>query len=199
MHPGSRSLVLLVVLLVGAGLYAALGEPRDGGIPRSPTSEALYAVDGWSAGPEEKIDGGFVERRFTTSAGGTATLALYAHQTPKLYAAGAEVPFLGSGYSVVPAPSDLVPTTAVGSSALLASLSSEQWLVIYAFGEQRGLLGNGPRAWAFALTDAVVGRPNNYYKMFVMARVDGSNVVPGPEVSTLAATLFTRIAGFYAS
>jgi hypothetical protein len=194
-----RSIVLIGVLLAGAGLYRVLGEPQGVGTPRWPESDALYAVDGWSVGPEQKVDGGFVARAFRTQAGLTATLWIFSNQAPKLYGAGAEVPFLGNGYSVVSEPTELVRTGTDGVNSLLARQGSEQWLVKYAFGERRGLLGNGPRAWSFAFLDGILGRPNDYYKMFIWVRVDRPDAELGRKVDDLATTLFTRIANFYAN
>jgi hypothetical protein len=194
-----RYFVLIGVLLAAAGLYAALGEPRGFGTPRWPSSDALYSVPGWSAGPEQNADGGFKTRALRNDAGQTATLAILSNQAPKLYAAGAEVPFLGNGYSVEPAPADLQPLNTNGAHALVATRGADQWLVIYAYGERRGLLGNGPVAWGFALFDGVMGRPNDYYRVFLSAH--GTNLDPSlaSQLSRLASTLFPRIAQFYAA
>jgi hypothetical protein len=180
-------------------MYAALGEPRGFGTPRWPSSDSLYAVDGWSVGPEQNADGGFKTRVLRDDSGRIATLAILSNQAPKLYAAGAEVPFLGNGYSVEPAPADLVPRGADGVHALVARQGSDEWLVMYAYGERRGLLGNGPLAWSLAMLDGVLGRPNDYYKVFLSARAGGLNSGLAGEVSSLAGTLFPRIASFYAA
>ena len=56
--------------------------------------------------------------------------------------------------------------------AMVARHGTEQWLVMYAYGERRGLLGNGPRAWTWAIMDGLLGRPNDYYKLYLMTRSD---------------------------
>jgi hypothetical protein len=70
---------------------------------------------------------------------------------------------------------------------------------MYAYGERRGLLGNGPLAWSLAMLDGVLGRPNDYYKVFLSAGAGGLNSGLAGEVSSLAGTLFPRIASFYAA
>ena len=69
---------------------------------------------------------------------------------------------LAEGYTVSPAPPNLVPP-APGRGALLAYRAQERWLVLYAYGERRGLLGNGAAAWGRTLLDALVGHPNDYF------------------------------------
>jgi hypothetical protein len=68
---------------------------------------------------------------------------------------------------------------------------------MYAYGERRGLLGNGVRAWTSALLDGIVGRPNDYYKMTLVARAE--DIEAGHELAGLASALFPRIADWYAA
>jgi len=103
-----RYIILISVLLAGAGLYGAFGEPNGNtGTPRWPETDPLYTVGQWTAGPaavEHNTDAGrktdLVTRTFRNSAGTVATLSMVTSQAPKLYGSGAEVPFLGTGYTV---------------------------------------------------------------------------------------------------
>jgi hypothetical protein len=107
------------------------------------------------------------------------------------------VPFLGSGYTVQPAPPGLVPP-GPGRSALIARRGEETWLVLSTFGERRGRLGNGVLGWGLVALDSTLGIPNDYYRASVMAPVSGlaaEDVVP---VVALADILFERLAGWYA-
>jgi hypothetical protein len=197
----SKYVFLAAILLVGAGVYAAVGETTDSGAPRWPQSDAVFSADSWVVGPlqveHSSNNTDLVTRTFRNSSGATATLTLVANRAPKLYAAGADVPFLGNGYAVQPAAADI--GTGDGVSALVAQKGSEQWLVAYAYGEQRGLLGNGPLAWTLAVTDGVLGRPNDYYKLYLSARTDGLGPGVDRQVVELARGLFPHIAGWYAT
>jgi hypothetical protein len=192
-----RYIVLIGVLLAGAGLFAGLGEPRSNGNPRWPVSDAVYLVEPWTASPlvaEESSNHTYlISRNYRSPAGVTASLFMVANQAPKLYAAGAEVPFLGNGFTVAPAPADIVPLSNDGVGALVAERGTERWVMLYAYGERRGLLGNGPLPWSLAVLDGIVGTPNDYYKMYLTARGDRMD-----GVAELAHTLFPRIATWYA-
>lgn len=193
-----RFVVLIVLALAGAGLYSALGEARGTGTIRWPLADAVYAVDGWTVGPEHQEDSGFITRAYSSPDGRVVTLSLFSNQAPKLYGAGAEVPFLGSGYTVQAAPAGLTSSLASGVHMLVARQGADEYLVAYAYGERRGLLGNGPLAWSLAISDGLLGRENDYYKLYLSARADASDANAGSEVSQLAGSLFPRIAAFYA-
>jgi hypothetical protein len=197
---GLRHVLLVTVLLAGAGLYAVIDRAPGMGTPRWPADNLAYSVDAWTTGPQavELIDTAeSVTRTFRNSAGTSATFTLLTNQAPKLYAAGAEVPFLGSGYTVGPAPS-AVESASDGVQSLVARRGTEQWLVMYAYGERRGLLGNGPTAWMLAFTDGLGGRANDYYKLFMTARDDSHDVRLARDIAQLARTVFPRVAGWYA-
>jgi hypothetical protein len=201
-----RYVVLITLLLAGAALYAVFGEPNGNiGSPRWPDGEQLYTADLWSTGPQvvqHNSDAGrltdLVTRTFQNPSGTTATLTILTSQAPKLYGAGAEVPFLGTGYTVVPPPRDIASINATGASSLVAQRGTERWLVVYAFGERRGLLGNGLFPWTLAVLDGIAGQPNDYYKLYLVARTDQGGSQSGRDVVMLAQTLFKRIAGWYA-
>jgi hypothetical protein len=124
-----RYFVLIALLLAGAGMYAVFGEPSGAmSMPHWPDTEAVYTADLWSSGPhavEHNSDAGrntdLVTRTFLNPAGMTATLTIIASQSPKLYGAGAEVPFLGNGYSVEPAPPTQQPLKAARCAHSLLS------------------------------------------------------------------------------
>jgi hypothetical protein len=205
--PNFRYLVLTAGLLAGAGLYAASGAPLGAGTARWPAADDVYTVPAWSVGREAVEDNTnhagvvthLVSRVFRDPDGATATLTVLSNQAPKLYGTGAEVPFLGSGYTVEPALTDPATVGGDGVSALVAQRGTEQWLVMYAYGERRGLLGNGPLPWTLAVVDGILGQPNDYYKLYLAARTDQLDPRQGRAVAELAHTLFPRIAAWYAS
>lgn len=198
---GLRYIFLIGALLAGAGLYAAIGGAPGAGTPRWPTDDGVYSADAWTVGPQqvERINTADVVTRTLRGPGGSsAMLTLVTNQAPKLYAAGAEVPFLGSGYSTEPAPSSVGPESD-GVASLVARRGTEQWLVMYVYGERRGLLGNGPTAWALAVLDGLTARPNDYYKLFLIVRADQLDDRSARDVAQLAHTVFPRIAAWYAA
>jgi hypothetical protein len=202
-----RYIVLISVLLAGAGVYAVFGDPQgNAGTPRWPDADAVYASEQWSTGPigvEHNTDAGrktdLATRTFRNRSGATATLTIVTSQAPKLYGAGAEVPFLGNGYTVVPAPNNVLTVDDHGVSALVAQRGAEQWLVMYGFGERRGLLGNGPLPWTLAVLDGITGQPNDYYKLYLASRLDQLGPSAGHDVAELARVLFPRIASWYSA
>jgi hypothetical protein len=200
--PHARYIFLTVILLSTAWLSIGMGEPRSTGQARLPETDAVYAVEGWTMGPSKVEDNSnhtvALTRGFTSASGAVATLTLFANQAPKLYGAGGEVPFLGDGYDVHTPTPELVPA-ADGVNALVAQRDTQTWLVMYAYGERRGLLGNGLLPWTLALVDGIAGAPNDYYKLYLMARADRLDANLGREVSALAGTLFPRIHAWYAA
>lgn len=200
--PNLRYFFLIGILAAGAGLYALMGAPAGTAAPRWPDQDAVYSDAQWAAGPL-KVDHSsnntdLLTRVYRSPSGATAQLTVVTNKAPKLYAAGAEVPLLGSGYAVTPAPETLAPGANDGVEALVAAQGDQQWLMMYAYGEQRGLLGNGARAWSLAILDGLLGRPNDYYKMYLITRVD-QDPRTGPAVAELAHTVFPHIAEWYAA
>jgi hypothetical protein len=201
----ARAIALAALLAVGAMLYVALGRTGVPQAPRWPESDAVYQAQSWIAGPQRVADGSngtaLVTRELTSPSGGRATLTVVVSRTPKVYAPGPEVPFLGTGYTVDRTPAAVVRTQGPddGVAMLTASRGDEHWLAMYAYGEDRGLLGNGPLAWALALLDRSLGRPNDYYKLYLTARTDTASPEATHEIVELARTTFPRIAAWYAS
>jgi len=197
-----RSAVLIALLLVGGSLYAAMGEPSPTAPQRWPRNEDLFNIERWVSGPEtvEVVNGStYVSRALHGPDGTQATLTLVTNQNVKVFAAGAEVPFLGSGYDVGPASSDLM-LSAPGRQELVAQRGSERWLVIYTYGERRGLLGNGPVGWGLALFDGLLGSSNDYYKLYLTVPLTSYEAAATARQSAaLADTLFPRIANWYSA
>lgn len=182
-------------------MYFALGDPVSAGAPRVPRDDGVYAVESWAMGPLTSGDGSNntaqASRLYRRSTGLAATLTIFSNQAPKLYGAGAEVPFLGNGYAVEP----LVSGADVGTSSiqgLIARQGDERWLVLFAYGERRGLLGNGLVPWTLAFIDGLVGSSNDYYKLYLASRIDQPDANATRDVVDLANTLFPRIAASYA-
>jgi hypothetical protein len=202
--PSSRFLVLAVVFVVGAALYGVIGETNSVAAPRWPEAEEVYGgVPGWRPGPL-KVDHSsnntdVLTRTYQGTGGASATLTLITNRAPKLYGPGAEVPFLGGGFTVQSAPPGLTLPADSGISTMLAQQGNQSWLVAYAYGERRGLLGNGVWAWSLALSDGVLGRPNDYYKLYLAARTDGAVLGVSSDVLRMAQALFPKIAGWYAA
>jgi hypothetical protein len=86
-----------------------------------------------------------------------------------------------------------------GVSALIARRGAEQWLVMYGYGERRGLLGNGPLPWTLAVLDGIAGQQNDYYKLYLASRIDQLGPSAGHDVAELARVLFPRIASWYSA
>ncbi len=195
----ARYVVLALVLLAGAGVYALIsGQPRAVE-PRWPGVDDTFVVAPWSLGrldvAHTSHNTDTVTRAYRHPSGTIATLTLTTNKAPKLYGPGAEVPVLGAGYQVEPAPAELVGSGADGIGGLITKGSADRWLFMYAYGERRGLLGNGLTAWSSALFDGLVGAPNDYYKMYLTSRADNPDAAR--EVAQLARTLFPRIAAWY--
>jgi hypothetical protein len=197
-----RYFLLTALLLVGAGVYATLGSPTELRSPRSPMADAVYNAQSWVVSPpqlQQTSDTELVTRVYRDPADQTATLTIVTKRTPKLYVAGADVPFLGAGYTVAAAPHELVRAANKGVDAMIARRGSEQWLVMYTYGERRGLLGNGPLAWSLGVWDGLLGHSNDYYKLYLSARVDSLDPTFIGSTVELANSVFPQIASWYAT
>ena len=141
-----------------------------------------------------------VTRMFQDRTGHSATFSIIASQVPHLYGAGAEVPFLGTGYLVSGRATEaLTPLTSDGVGSFVAERGTERWLVMYAYGERRGLLGNGVRGWSMAAIDGLLGQQNDYYKLYLAARWDDQDRNTAVALGEVAQELFTRVADWYAA
>ena len=195
-----RYLVLGIVFGAFAILVANLTPPATEPVPRMVTDASVFSVDGWSVTAPD--DGGrpgvaFITRDYRSATTGTqAELSITTSPNVKsVYRAGPDVPFLGTGYAVEPAPADLVPP-AKNREAQIARRGSEAWLQLATYGERRGLLGNGILGWSTAIVDLTLGRPNDYYLVRMLMPIDKRSVVAGLQ---LADTLFPRLVSYYGS
>ena len=197
-----RCLILIAVLAAGTWLLATATPPRVPAAARWPTDEKVYAAGGWTAGPPtvEHASGAYAVRRdFVDAAGTVAHLVVVTSTEAKsVYRVGAEVPFLGSGYTVDPAPPSLVPP-APGRRALLARREDDRWLILTAMGERRGLVGNGVYGWTLVALDAMAGRANDYVRLHLLIPFDRLDADQGRAVAALGDTLFARLASWYAA
>jgi Protein of unknown function (DUF3485) len=194
-----RLLILAGVFVAGAVLLGFAGNPAPVGAPRWPANDDLFAVEGWNVSGEivERTNGmDYISRRYWRSDGTTATLILSTSPSAKaIYASGPDVPFHGNGFTVAPG--------AVGgssqASAFTARKENEEFRVLYAFGERRGLAGNGPQAWALAGLDSLLGRPNDYFLARVILPLHEMGASQAALGADLAGSLFPRLADWYVS
>ena len=204
-----RSLILLAVLVVGLGLAGWLASPPRQTQGRWPTDDALFNVSGWA------VDSGQVGlgqdpdstavllqktyRNLTTAQ--PAYLAMWSNPQPEaraLFRKGPDRDFLGAGFTTQPAPESLVPVVP-GGGALIASKGDEQWLLIYMFGERRGAVGNGRKAWFYGEMDALLDQPNNYFLARVSIPFKYIDAPLAASANDLASTVFARLTAFYAT
>jgi hypothetical protein len=202
--PNARYLLLIVVLTLSVGAAALVGGPSTPHPLRVPDADELRdraLTLGWSAHPATRTDHGDgtaqLEQVFRAPDGRTATLTVFTQRVPKLYGAGAEVPFLGTGYSILPAPAALA-LARPELQTLLARRGDANWLVVAGYGEQRGLSTAGPGQWGLALFDSLAGRPNDYFKVYLVARVDPADAMQSQQVTQLATALVDDVTAFYA-
>lgn len=196
-------LILIGLFLIAGGVLATVDSPHPQSSPRWPTQDNVFAVDSWSMGTmhtelTNSIE--YIDRSYRSRATGAEAVFSLATspEAKRVYRASADVPFLGSGYSVESAPVELVPARANGG-ALLARRGDEIWLQIFAYGERRGTLGNGVAGWSAALLDATLARGNDYYLARLMAHMPSNdNLGLAQEASRLADILFTRVPAWYA-
>jgi hypothetical protein len=162
-------------------------------------------VDGWTVSQprvEGRVDAAgnatvlFVTWTLRSSTGDQAELNVTTSPQAKLvYRAGPDVPLQGSGYTVETAPAALVAPQAE-RTAQIARREGDTWVQIAAYGEQRGVFGNGPVGWGLAVFDMVLGRPNNYYLARVL--VPGDTPAAAANAVHLADTLLPQLAAAYA-
>jgi hypothetical protein len=189
-------LILGALLALGA-VGARLGDAPPAAA-RWPTADSVFAARGWTDGPstvQTQNDVVFVSRRYATLGGDVSAVLSVAvsSQAKKVYRAGPEIPFEGSGYLISSAPADLL---ARGSwSAIVARRGSEAILLITAQGERRGLLGTGALAWTAATFDGVIGIPNDYFQATLVVPLTGrDDAIAARRALALADQLFDQIA-----
>lgn len=207
MRNTQRHLILLAVLLAGYGMSLLVGSDRSPAAAHWPTSESVVVVEGWVVEPAavhawgKPEPGAIVERRYQHPAGTTAWLTLWTVPQPHaktLLRKGPDRDLLGAGFSSETVPTGVLPL-AEGQGALVARRGAERWLALYAYGEQRGLLGNSPQAWGLATVDALLDRPNDYFIARILVRWDDTETHVPVRARELADVLFPRLAAWYAA
>jgi len=194
-----RGLVLAVVFALSAGVLVAIDRQPDVQEARWPSESALFAVDGWTAGPANvdlQNSTHYVIRNYASAAGRAQMSITTSTEAKRVYRAGATIPFEGNGFSVEQVPPSLV-SLSPGRAAVLVRRENELGLLLYTYGERRGRVGNGIPGWALVALDSVVGTPNEYYLLRVYAPLSELDPAAAGAVATLADTLFSRVADWY--
>ncbi len=205
----ARYVILLGVLVFGCVLLVAFGRPSAASASRWPSADSLYEVAGWWVG-DEAVDSQIrdvhvISRRYVRTALSSATappsrtvaqLFIRTNTEAKnVYRYGGDLAFLGSGYSSEPAPPDLLPP---GHDGYIVRRDNDLALVLTAYGERRGLVGNGPVGWGLAVFDGLLGRPNDYFQATLFVPLDRLDSPAVPDAVALADTVFQRLAIWYA-
>jgi hypothetical protein len=202
-----RGLILLLVLGLGWGASTIVQAARQPALARWPTDDAVFAVPGWTVGPQQSdlmptddqlTTGAIVQRAYRTPGGSNALLAVWTIPQPQaktLFRKGPDRDFLGAGYVTKQV---ALPHAIPGGGALIATQGQERWLLLYTFGEQRGLLGSGVSGWAWAELDALLDRPNDYFlaRLSLPLQDQERTITAGLD---LADSLFPRLAGWYST
>ncbi|GAC1315206.1 MAG: hypothetical protein NVSMB2_06210 [Chloroflexota bacterium] len=163
-------------------------------------------LDNWRTGPidlqtgdGQKYTGALLRRVYVDRSGHQLTLDIWSNPQPQakmLFRKGPDRDFLGAGYLTETIGQDMAPARPEGGT-LIARRGSDAWLLVYGYGEKRGLLGNGVRAWMFAEWDALLDSPNDYFLARVMAPFHGDQETID-RVTSAADQLFPRLASWYA-
>jgi hypothetical protein len=196
----TRSLILAALRALSALVVGEVTpQPALPAAPRFPSDQVL-GVDGWRAGDAHVnlTNGNAYLVRFYERDGAAASLTFELTTGPtgkNVYHASAEVPYLGNGYTVEAAPSELTSRLAPAESAFVARSGVRGWLEVHAYGERRGLVANLAAGWALVALDLLLGRSNDYYLERVVAPLGAD-----PEATVdLALALFPRVAVWYES
>jgi hypothetical protein len=197
----ARCLILALMFAPTAWLVGAM-QPVGAAAARWPVEAALYAVPGWQVGPlsVERANGyTYATRVLGRPDAPPVRLTITTDTSGKgIYRAGPGVPYLGSGYTVEAPPSTLQAALGPGEGALVARSGSNQWFDVHAYGERRGLLGNGPAAWGWLGLDLLLGRPNDYYLVRLVTTYAADDPASAQATVALANELLPRIAAWYA-
>ena len=140
-----------------------------------------------------------ISRRFVRMDGSGRTVATLFIRTnteaKNVYRYGGDLAFLGMGYTSELVPPSVVPS---GHDAYILRREGDLGLVLYTYGERRGLVGNGPNAWGLSVLDAVLGRPNDYFQASLFVPLEGLDSPVVQDAVALADTVFPRLAAWYA-
>jgi hypothetical protein len=195
-----RPALILIVLFAGASwLLANISVSYEAG-PRWPADGDVYAIDGWTVGPAtvdtSRPGLAMISHQYTQERTRATVVLTTSPNAKAIFRAGAAVPFLGSGYSIEPAPADLVPE-AGSREAFVARRGNEAWLQLSIYGERRGQFGSGVIGWALSIVDAQLGRANDYYLARIVVPFDEGDRSATQRSVALADSLFPRLAGYY--
>jgi hypothetical protein len=195
-----RPALILIALFVGASwLLANISVPFESD-PRWPADGDVYAVDGWTVSPAtvdtSRPGQAMVTRLFTQDRTRATVVITTSPNAKAIFRAGAAVPFLGNGYSIEPAPTDLVPASG-SREAFVARRGNEAWLQLSIYGERRGQFGSGVVGWALSILDAQLGRANDYYLARIVVPFDERDRAATQRSVALADAFFPRLAGYY--
>lgn len=195
----------VLILIFGAAAWLVLSmspAAQQSAAPRWPTDDAVYALDSWASSSVALTQANGVQhitRTYSRPDGLAATFVISTStEAKRIYRAGAEVPFLGSGFSTSVPDATLVPPKPT-RSAILATRGDEVLLEMHAYGERRGLLGAGPLAWGLSGWDGLVGRSNDYYLARIIMSPPKLDADTGQAAGALADVLFARLAAWYAA
>jgi hypothetical protein len=189
-----------VLVLAQAGLLVGDATRATGASAWPAIDDAAFQVSSATAGASavEHAHGvDFLSRTYRAETGAPMLLTIATSAEAKnIYRAGPEVPFLGTGYAIEAAP----PGAARGGSgsAFIARKPGSALLVMTAYGERRGALGNGIGAWAAAVFDRLAGQPNHYYLVGLTTEIRADDAEGTRRAIRLADDIFPRIAGWYA-
>ncbi len=199
----SRTVLLAALFVVAAAMTWSLqAAPQSAkATTRWPTDEGFYAVPGLSVSTDtvDVANGNtFITRHYQTADDATPlTFILTTSQNIKtVYRAGPDVPFLGSGYEGVPVPADL-EREAHGWGVTQLRRGDSGWLQLYVYGERRGPKGIGVLAWGLGIFDTVIGQPNDYYLVRVLAPTTIGAHGAITRAAELADVLFPRVVEWY--
>jgi hypothetical protein len=208
MATNRQYLSLLAILVVGLALSGLAGGERTLAPAHWPASDSVYEVDGWSmqpaiveadANPQQSL--AIVQRAYWRAGENPATFVLWTQPQPQaktLLRKGPDRDFLGAGYTSAPAPAELAASQP-GRGALIARRGDDDaWLVLYTYGDRRGLVSMDLMAWVFAESDAFFDLPNDYFLARILVPFNASVASPPiAQATSLADVLFPRLASWY--
>lgn len=202
---GFRSLALAALLGLGVWVQAVIGSAMVVHPARWPSDDATFAASGWQVSAPSKEEAWgvtHITRTYRNPSGTNATLIVSTStEVKRVYGKGADIAFMGGGYSAAPAPARVAVSTPARRAMLVTGQDTTQ-LLLYSYGERRGLVGNGVLGWTMAGFDATFGYANDYYLLRLLAPVGAAGeVTPGAAepLVALADTLFPHLATWYST
>ncbi|MEA2640632.1 MAG: hypothetical protein QOF51_2026 [Chloroflexota bacterium] len=201
-----RYLTLLAVLAVGLGLAVPLSRSGPMTVARWPTDDTMYQVEDWAPGAlqvqsfTDPEPGAILQRSYNRLGGGMAQLVVWTVPQPQaktLFRKGPDRDFLGAGYTSEEALPEIIRP--VNGGARVVRRGAEAWLLLYTFGERRGVLGDSASAWLLAESDALLDHPNDYFLARIGVPLNSPSSVEPTDATHLLDTLAARLAAWYAA